>query len=402
MRRRIPLAAWALLACLIFTGCASTTSAGTSSSPTTPSATYPPVTQIHLQDFAHGLEGPVYLTYAPGQTDRLYAVEQGGRIRVLGMDGSVRQQPFLDISSMVSNGSEQGLFSVVFSPHYAQDGFFYIDYTDLNGDTVIARYRVSSSNPYQADAASALVILHIPQPAPNHNGGLLLFGRDGYLYIGMGDGGSGADSNGQRMDTLLGKILRIDVSHTSASQPYAIPPTNPFVGKSGVRPEIWATGLRNPWRFSFDSANGDLFIGDVGQNMYEEVDYQPGNGTGGQNYGWAIFEGNDCYDAANVCAADAPNFTRPVYTYTHDNGNCVVTGGYVYRGKRYPALDGEYIFGDYCSGTIWGFPAASAKSGSVHAAKLLDTDLQISSFGEDASGELYVVDLGGYISKITP
>ncbi len=394
MRRGLPpLIAWGLVASLLLSACASSISGV---GPPQGTATG----SIALQSFAKGLDAPLYLTYAPGQTDRLYVVEQTGRIVIVGMDGSVRAQPFLDIHSLVSSGGERGLLSVAFSPQYAQNGTFYVDYTDVSGNTVIARYTVSPNGPYTADASSARTLLHIKQPAPNHNGGLLLFGPDGYLYVGMGDGGAGASANGQKTDTLLGKILRLDVDHTSGGQLYAIPPDNPFVGKAGARPEIWAYGLRNPWRFSFDRATGDFFLADVGENTYEEIDYQPAGSTGGQNYGWAVFEGDSCFAGQSACAATTGT-TKPIYTYTHDDGNCVATGGYVYRGTKYPALDGMYLFGDYCGGTIWGFPAAQAKSGSVHATTLLDTHLQIASFGQDAAGELYVVSLDGSISKVT-
>lgn len=407
MRKTNWLAAWGLLACLVLSACASSSggAAPTPTATTLPSATgtgstQAPVTSIHLQSFASGLDSPLFLTYAPGQADRLYVVEQAGRIMIVGMDGSVRSTPFLDIRSLISSGGERGLLSVAFSPNYVQNGTFYVDYTDLNGDTSIVRYKVSS-DPNVANASSAQIILHIAQPAANHNGGLLLFGRDGYLYVGMGDGGAGASGNAQKKDMLLGKILRLDVDHLANGLQYGIPADNPFVGQAGVRPEIWAYGLRNPWRFSFDRANGDLYLADVGQNIYEELNYQPAASKGGQNYGWAIFEADSCYGGDSACAA-ATGTTKPILNYTHQNGNCVITGGYVYRGTRYPSLVGTYLFGDYCSGMIWGFAASQAKSGNVKATKLLDSNLQIASFGEDSAGELYVVSLSGTISKVTP
>ena len=232
---------------------------------------------------------------------------------VVGMDGTVRAQPFLDIQQLVdTSGPERGLLSVVFHPNYAQNGYFYVDYTGAGGAVTVARYHVSQSDPYRADPASATIILSVPHPVSNHNGGLLLFGRDGYLYIGIGDGGAGNSANAQRTNILLGKILRIDVNHTSGSQRYAIPSDNPFVNQAGTRPEIWAYGLRNPWRFSFDRATGDLFIGDVGQSKFEEVDYQPAGSKGGQNYGWAIYEGHSCYAGGSAClpAALPPRSTR--------------------------------------------------------------------------------------------
>jgi glucose/arabinose dehydrogenase len=353
---------------------------------------------VHLQRFATGLDSPVYLTYAPGQTDRVYVVEQTGRVKVVGMDGSVRAQPFLDIRPLISTGPERGLLSIVFHPDYAHNGFFLVDYTKVDGSVVVARYHVSPDDPYRADPASARTILSVPHPVANHNGGLLLFGRDGFLYVGIGDGGAGNSRNGQRKDVLLGKILRLDVNQTSGSLPYAIPPTNPLVNQAGTRSEIWAFGLRNPWRFSFDRANGSLFIADAGETAAEEIDYQPATSSGGQNYGWAIFEGDACFAGA---ACSTKGLTSPVVVYKHVDGNCVVSGGYVYRGQRSPSLDGIYFFGDYCSGRIWAFPASEARDGHATAQQVLDTQLRISSFGEDAAGELYVVSLDGSVYHVT-
>jgi glucose/arabinose dehydrogenase len=372
---------------------------------TTPAATTTPGTpveagDVHLRQVAQGLSAPVHITYAPGQADRLYVVEQRGRIMVVGMDGAVRAQPFLDIRQLVlADAPERGLLSVAFHPGYARNGSIFVDYTGAGGTVTVARYHVSQGDPYRADPASARTILSVSHPVMNHNGGLLLFGRDGFLYMGIGDGGAGNSANGQRKSTLLGKILRIDVNHTSSGQQYAIPSDNPFVNQAGVRSEIWTYGLRNPWRFSFDRATGDLFIGDVGQNEIEEVDYQPAASKGGQNFGWAIYEGDSCYAGGSACSAGG--LAGPVAEYTHVNGNCTVVGGYVYRGKHYPALAGTYFFGDYCSGKIWAFAAADAQDGHATARQVLDTDLQISSFGEDAAGELYVVSLDGRIYRVT-
>lgn len=408
MRYRVLLLMmWGLVVSMAVTACGSSTTktqptpTATHSGPTATSAPGAPLgpDAVHLQPFVKGLQSPVYLTYAPGQTDRVYVVEQTGRVLVVGMDGAVRAQPFLDIHQLISTGGERGLLSVAFHPDYARNGYFYVDYTAVDGTVTVARYHVSQSDPYRADPTSARIILAVAHPVSNHNGGLLLFGSDGYLYIGIGDGGSGNSANGQRKDTLLGKILRIDVDHTASGRQYAIPPDSPFVNQAGTRPEIWAYGLRNPWRFSFDRATHDLFIGDAGQNEVEEIDYQPAASKGGQNYGWAIYEGNSCYAGGSACSTGG--LTAPVATYTHVGGNCVVVGGYVYRGQRYPNLTGAYFYGDTCSGRIWSFPAADARDGHVTAQQILDTTLSISSFGEDATGELYVVSLGGSISRIT-
>ena len=407
-RRLLLLVIWCLVLSLAVSACASpkaaTRSAPTATATTTSTGTSKPAKpigagDIHLQPFAKGLDSPVYITYAPGQTNREYVVEQAGRIMVVGMDGTLRAQPFLDIHQLVLAGGERGLLSVAFHPDYAHNGYFFVNYTGADGAVTVARYRVSPDDPYRADPASARTILSVPHPVSNHNGGVLLFGRDGYLYIGIGDGGAGNSANGQRKTTLLGKILRIDVDYTAVGRQYAIPPGNPFVNQSGTRPEIWAYGLRNPWRFSFDRATGDLFIGDVGEGEIEEVDYQPATSNGGENYGWALYEGDSCYAGGDACSTSG--LTRPVAVYTHLDRNCTIVGGHVYRGTRYPALRGTYLFGDYCSGKLWAFPASDAQDGHATAQEVLDTDLQISSFGEDAAGELYVVSLGGSIYHVT-
>jgi len=352
--------------------------------------------ELELQEFVTGLERPLYLTHAGDGSGRLFVVEQAGRIRVAEADGHLRDQPFLDIRDHVSSGGERGLLSAAFHPDYETNGFFYVNYTDLNGDTVIERYSVSKSDPHQADLESGQLILFIEQPAANHNGGLILFGQDGYLYIGMGDGGGGNSQNGQRQDTLLGKMLRIDVNQTMGDQGYLIPRDNPFVNAPDTRPEIWASGLRNPWRFSFDRMSGDLYIGDVGSGTYEEISFQPANSKGGENYGWSLMEGTACRQEPGC---DVAGLILPLVEYNHrasdSTRNCVVVGGYVYRGSRYPMLQGSYLFGDYCSGRIWAFAAAEAATGQVAYRELLDTDLRFASFGEDEAGELYVVDIGG-------
>jgi glucose/arabinose dehydrogenase len=329
----------------------------------------------------------VYLTQPDDGTDRLFVVEQPGRIRVIA-NGQLRESPFLDITSQVlSAGNEQGLLSLAFHPNYKSNGLFFVNYTrQPDGATVIARYRVSG-DPNVADPNSASTILTINQPQVNHNGGLVMFGPDGYLYIGMGDGGGQGDQhgtigNGQDLNALLGKLLRIDVNR----EPYAIPSSNPFANKPGARPEIWASGLRNPWRFSFDRATRDLYIADVGQNTYEEIDFQPASSTGGENYGWRLMEGKHCFDPRTNC--NPSGLTLPVLEYDHGAG-CSVTGGYVYRGAKYPWLDGLYLFADYCTGLTWS--AERNTSGAWEMTERMHLNFQTSSFGQDRAGELYLV-----------
>jgi glucose/arabinose dehydrogenase len=268
-------------------------------------------------------------------------LEKPGRIRVV-KDNALTPIPFLDITDRVgSSQSEQGLLGLAFHPDFTKNGFLYLNYTDLQGDTVVSRFAVSG-DPDQVDPASEMVLLKLPQPAANHNGGHLAFGPDGYLYIGTGDGGAAGDrfGNGQNGRTLLGAMLRLDVA---GGQPYTVPPDNPFVGNQDVRDEIWALGLRNPWRYSFDRQTGDLYIADVGQNQYEEVNIQLAGNPGGQNYGWPIMEATHCFPAGQAC--DPTDLTLPVAEYDHSQG-CSVTGGYVYRGQEYPMLTGIYLFGD--------------------------------------------------------
>jgi glucose/arabinose dehydrogenase len=326
---------------------------------------------------------------------RLFIVQQGGEILILDTENDeLLPFPFLDLSALVSCCDERGLLGLAFHPDYENNGWFYVDYTDVNGDSVVARYRVATDSNL-ADPTSGQILLTQRQPFANHNGGQIAFGPDGYLYIGLGDGGSGGDpdNNGQRRTTLLGKLLRIDVDSES---PYAIPEDNPYAGAAFTRREIWAFGLRNPWRFSFDALTGDLFIADVGQNEWEEVNFQPAEGTGGRNYGWRVTEGNHCFRPSGNC--DTEGLTPPILEYSHDEG-CSVTGGFRYRGEAIPDLYSTYVFGDYCSGTIWG--ATPDEEGLWHRQVLLETDLFISTFGEDEARELYVADLRGSIYRFT-
>ena len=347
-----------------------------------------------LELVADGLDQPVQVVDPGDGSGRLFVVEQPGRIRIV-RDGQVVPESLLDITDLVGCCGERGLLSVAFHPDYANNGYVFIDYTDRNGDTVVARYQVSTTDPNRVDVASAETILVVGQPAANHNGGLLLFGpTDGYLYIGLGDGGGGNGQNGQDLSTLLGKILRIDVDKTSDDLRYAIPPDNPFVDEPGARPEIWALGLRNPWRFSFDRDTADLWIGDVGSATYEEVDYQPVASPGGENYGWDLMEGT-------ACRVDegCDGFVVPVSGFDHDEG-CVVTGGYPYRGSALPDLRGVYLFADYCSGRVWGLIRDTSNAWTRLGP--VETGLRISSFGEGATGELYVVDIQGAIYRLLP
>lgn len=341
------------------------------------------------------LQQPLWLTYAPGDASRMFILEQTGRVRVL-QEGKLLQEPFLEISNLISCCGERGLLGMAFHPNYRQNGLFFINYTRRgDGATVIARYKVSD-NPNRADPKSAQILLTIEQPYANHNGGMLAFGPDGYLYIGMGDGGSAGDpqNNAQNLGSLLGKILRIDVNKSEGNRAYGIPQDNPFLNRPGARPEIWAYGLRNPWRFSFDRETGDLWIGDVGQGRIEEVDFQPASSKGGENYGWRLKEGSQCYNPSSGCEREG--LVDPVLEYDHSQGNSI-TGGYRYRGSAMPALKGAYIYGDFGSGRIW---AAREQNGRWTAQVVANTGYNISSFGEDPNGELYVVDYRGTIYRM--
>lgn len=349
---------------------------------------------LGLKPFITGLTEPTQLTYAPDGSGRVYITEQAGLIRVANASGTLYPQPFLDIRSLVLAGGERGLLSVAFHPDYPRTGLFFITYTNLDGSTVLARYHVSGDR-LRADPASATTLLVIPQLGGEHKSGQLMFGPDGYLYMSVGDGALGAGGvNGQNMDTLLGKILRLDVDHTSTGHAYAIPPTNPFASVPDARGEIWDYGLRNAWRFSFDRATGDLYIGAVGGSLFEAIDLQPHASQGGVNFGWDIYEGNLCEQAD----CSVPNFTRPIVTYSHQGGLCAVMGGYVYRGARYPTLDGIYLYADYCTGRIFGLVAADAVPGQTSTTRQVGSlNSSVSAFGEDAAGEMYVL---GYQSGV--
>jgi glucose/arabinose dehydrogenase len=358
--------------------------------------------QIALQLKASGLSSPVFVTSARDGTGRLFIVEKTGRIRIF-KDGKVRSTPFLSLAGKVSTGSEQGLLGLAFHPNFETNRKLYVSFTNRHGNSVVREYKASKTNRNVVNTSTKRNILKVSQPFANHNGGMIAFGPDGYLYVGLGDGGSGGDpgNRAQRLDTLLGKILRIDVNGSANGKHYRIPPTNPFAGPTPGYDEIWQSGVRNPWRFSFDRATGDLWIGDVGQNEWEEVDraVRSGGAAGpGVNWGWRVLEGTHCYNPSSGCNPSGK--TAPLTEYSHGSGRCSITGGYVYRGSAISSLKGWYVFGDYCSGEIWAVPANA--SAPAAATPLLDTSRLISSFGENASGELFVVDLGGRLYRVVP
>jgi glucose/arabinose dehydrogenase len=367
------------------------------STPKRPSGPFPP---IQLQPITSGLVSPVTVTNAGDGSGRLFIVQQTGEIRIL-INGTILPTSFLDISDLVSCCGEEGLLGLAFHPDYSNNGFFYVYYTDVASNIAVARYTVSAADPNVADPDSHFPILSQAHPGQtNHNGGQLAFGPDGYLYAGLGDGGGGGDpdENGQNLQTWLGKILRVDVNGDDfpgdPDRNYAVPPDNPFVGNPDALDEIWAYGVRNPWRFSFDRVTGDLFIADVGQNLWEEIDFQLAASPGGENYGWDVLEGMHCFE--DVPPGSCNDFltggsTLPVLEYNHTLG-CSITGGYRYGGQLYPQLDGVYFYSDLCSGTIWGAIQDGARWVSQD---LLNSGLTVTTFGEDEAGELYLVDYGG-------
>ena len=347
-----------------------------------------PPPKINLEPLVRGLQQPLYVTH--DGTDRIFIVEQPGRIRLF-QNGQLQKDPYLDLRAKVTSGGECGLLGLAFHPDFATNGYFYVNYTARRGTlvTVISEFRAEPKS-NRVDPRTERELMTFEQPYPNHNGGQVVFGPDRMLYIGTGDGGSAGDpkNSGQRTDTLLGKILRIDVS---TRQRYGVPPDNPFVGRRGYRPEIWATGLRNPWRFSFDRETKHCYCADVGQNLWEEIDII----TRGGNYGWRLMEGTHPFrPEANM----PEDLIPPIKEYHHDFG-LSITGGYVYRGKQFPSLIGWYIYGDYSSGRIWGL---KYEDGRVTGdAELLHSRTQPSSFGEDASGEMYLCDHNGTVYRIT-
>ncbi len=378
----------------------------------TPATQAVPPPDLSLEVVTSGFNRPVAVRHAGDGSGRLFVVEQAGRIRIF--DGTqVLGTDFLDIRSLVDDaGNEQGLLGLAFHPDYASNGFFYVNYTRDPGAaldrTVIARYQVSSGNANVANAGSALTLLEIEQDFTNHNGGDIHFGPDGYLYIGMGDGGSGGDPNNRAQDLnqLLGKMLRIDVDETSIAGPeglpsdcglvgnYAIPASNPFVGVTGCD-EIWAYGVRNPWRWSFDRLTGDLLIGDVGQNAWEEIDFQPASSTGGENYGWNCFEGTSTFPGGSSCTASTVD---PILEHSHGGGRCSITGGFRIRSLEIGALYADYVYADYCSDQMW-FAQRDGSGNWTSAVWADNTANSVVAFGEDEAGEVYVVSQSGTIYR---
>jgi glucose/arabinose dehydrogenase len=361
-----------------------------------------PFPTIQLEPVVSGVTQPTNVTNASDGTGRIFIAQETGEIMIF-INGSVLPTPFLDISDLVRQEPEQGLLGLAFPSDYAEQGFFFVDYTDLDGNIVVARYQVSAVDPNVADPASARTILKLPQGLPlgDHNGGTVAFGPDGYLYISIGDGSCCGDpgENGQDLQTWLGKILRVDINRDDfpgdPDRNYGVPPDNPFVGQPPTLPEIWAYGLRNPWRCTFDRLTGDFFIADVGQDTWEEVNFQPAASTGGENYGWDVLEGMHCHEDDPPGSCDDflnGGSTLPILEYNHDLPACSVTGGYRYRGQTYPDLEGVYFYADFCTGRLWG---AIQQGNEWQSQELLDAGFAISTFGEDEAGELYVVEYNG-------
>jgi glucose/arabinose dehydrogenase len=374
------------------------TTASASAAATPAGSTIPPLPtgpdRLAVELVAAGMSEPIGIASAPDGSGRLYVSERAGRIRVIEAHGTLRAEAFVDLSGRVQGGGERGLLGLVFHPDYQRNGRLFVHYSRRGDGATVVSELLAAPDHRTALASSERVVLSLAQPFANHNGGQLAFGPDGYLYIGLGDGGSGGDplGNAQNLDVLLGKILRIDVDGTpAAGRPYAIPPSNPFAS-GGIRPgdgrpEIWAYGLRNPWQFSFDPSSGDLYIGDVGQGAWEEVDRQPSDSAGGENYGWSVMEGRHCY--RQDC--DQTGYVKPIAEYGHDQG-CSITGGHVYRGTAQPELVGVYVFADYCSGLLF---TLQVDEGTTSPKVVLDSGLRVTAFGVDQAGEIYLADLAG-------
>ncbi len=357
----------------------------------------PSAADVTLVEVVSGLNNALYVTHAGDGSGRLFILEQAGAIWVM-VDGEKLETPFIDLSNVASQDvlyrySERGLLGLAFHPNYAENGFFYVNYTDVNGATRLARYSVSAEDANVADPNSGEVLFTLTQPFPNHNGGHIDFGPDGYLYMSIGDGGAAGDplQAGQDLSQIYGTLIRIDVDN---GDPYAIPENNPFVDDPAAVPEIWAWGLRNVWRFSFDRATGDMYLADVGQNVWEEVNFQPADSPGGENYGWNIYEASYPY----TLGTPPEGMVYPIAEYRHENGHCSVTGGYVYRGEAMAdVLEAAYFYGDWCTGQIWA--AYRDADGAWLSEAFMQTGHQISSFGEDEAGELYLVDYAGIVLR---
>lgn len=345
--------------------------------------------KVRLERVVSGLQNPTLVTHAGDGSQRLFVLEQPGRVRLV-EDGQLDPEPYLDLTDRIGSGGERGLLGLAFAPDFPASGALVVSYTDTRGDSVLERFTVDDPATDRPDPDAGTVLLTQAQPYSNHNGGHLAFGPDGHLYLGLGDGGSGGDPQGHAQDTStwLGSLLRLDVTGDEATAPE----DNPFVGREG-RDEIWAYGLRNPWRFTFDRATGDLYIGDVGQNSWEEIDRQPAASPGGENYGWDRWEGNHVFEGD----PGREGFTFPILEYAREEGRCSVTGGYVYRGDAIDGLEGRYLYGDFCSGTVW---AAHEGADGWTSEVLLETEHRISSFGEDEAGELYIVGHGGSVHRL--
>jgi glucose/arabinose dehydrogenase len=357
--------------------------------------------RLRLELLADGLHDPIGLTSAGDGSGRLFVNERDGVVRVIGPDGRLQEHPFVDLSDRIEAGGERGFLGLAFHPDFATNRRLFVHYSRAGDGSTVVSELTASADLQTADPGSERVLFTVPDPFVNHNGGQLAFGPDGYLYIGLGDGGGGGDplQNAQNPDVLLGKILRIDVDASGRDlgrRDYGSPADNPFGSggshPGGGRPEIWAVGLRNPWRFSFDPDGGDLYIGDVGQGSWEEIDRQPADSAGGENYGWNVMEGRHCYRSD----CDQTGYVKPIAEYSHDLG-CSVTGGYVYRGMAQPDLQGVYVFGDFCSGIMF---TLQVDEGTIDPKRVLDSGLGISSFGTDEAGEIYLVDIRGAVYHV--
>ena len=354
---------------------------------------------VGFDEVVDGLDSPLGVVNAHDGSGRLFVAEQGGQVRIV-RDGALVPKPFLDISNEITSGGERGLLGVAFHPRYPTDPRLFVDYTDAKGDTRVSSFTVDPAEPDVVARSTEKRLLFVKQPFANHNGGALAFGPDGYLYVSLGDGGSGGDpfGNGQSLTTLLGKILRIDVNTTSGGRAYGIPADNPYAdGAAGRRPEVWLTGLRNPWRISFNRGTGDLWIGDVGQSAWEEIDVQRTGVPGGTNFGWNRMEGAHCYRPSDGC--EDPGLTLPVAEYGHDQG-CTVIGGVVARGPSQPALVGGYLFADYCSGRVWAIDPSTNELRQPTV--VAETKHNFAAFGEDEAGDVYAADIGaGTLLRVT-
>ena len=401
-QRVAPWIFWVLLP-----GCHMDNAPPTGTMASMPPGAPPPGIALRLEQINTGfsLTFPLFLTAAPGDTARLFVVEKGGVIKVVNRATNALIGTFLDITSLVSTGGEQGLLGLAFDPLYASNRRFYVSYTDTGGTSVVARYLVDSNNPNAALNVADRTIITQTQPFENHNGGMIAFGPDNFLYLGLGDGGSGGDpgNRAQNRGVLLGKLLRIDVSQATPPQPaYAIPSDNPFVGQAGLSGEIWSFGLRNPWRYSFDRQSGDLYIADVGQSAREEVNVSTLAGGAGRgiNYGWNVMEGSLCFPSGAACSS--AGLALPAIEYGHTGGACSITGGYVYRGAAVPALQGTYFYSDFCTGFVRSFRMAGGMVTEHAQWPALAPGGNVTSFGEDAAGELYVITSGGGLFRIVP